>query len=496
MNKLAALLLMVGAAGPTFGQAAFHGCATRTGVYPSPGPKQFGGVLWAFPTGGPVVASPVIADGVVYVGSWSGYLYAIDQHTGKEKWKFKSRLPIASSPAVAGGSVYFVSSAGALVALDVSSGQPQWVAAVEFDKKFEARNLHGYPSVAQTIPDAWDVFTSSPAVANGKVYFGSGDGNVYAVDAKSGVLQWKFPTRDVVHASPAVANNTVYIGSWDGSFYAIDADTGLQRWVFKAGDDLAIHNQVGFQSSAAVVDGTVYVGCRDAHVYALDAATGRKRWDYPTSKSWVNGTPAVRDGMVYVGTSDSARFLGLDAKSGRLRFNVDAKAYIFSSAALAGDIAYFGSQRQAVRDRRPNRSGGMGIPDRGVQGRPAESPEADRCSQFGGLHAGVRRLRGHVPRPVPIHLGRRNHVLAGRRPGRRVRRQHGRQPVRAAVAPRLLAKAARPCMPLWAGRVRATGAAAPCRRRPRRSSRESSAGGRCARRWRHRPRSRRPPRWS
>jgi len=50
----------------------------------------------------------------------------------------------------------------------------------------------------------------------------------------------------------------------------------------------------------------------------------------------------VRDGTVYVGTSDSARFMALDAKTGRLRFNFDAKAYMFSSAALAGDLAYVG----------------------------------------------------------------------------------------------------------------------------------------------------------
>jgi eukaryotic-like serine/threonine-protein kinase len=146
-----------------------------------------------------------------------------------------------------------------------------------------------------------------------------------------------------VHASPAVVGKVVFIGSWDGNFYAIDAQTGQQKWVFNAGQDDSIHNQVGFQSSAAVVDGVVYVGCRDAHVYALDAATGRKRWDYPTSKSWVNGTPAVRDGLVYVGTSDSSRFMALDARTGRLRFNFDAKGYVFSSAALAGGLAYFGS---------------------------------------------------------------------------------------------------------------------------------------------------------
>jgi outer membrane protein assembly factor BamB len=68
----------------------------------------------------------------------------------------------------------------------------------------------------------------------------------------------------------------------------------------------------------------------------------------PTSTSWANGTTAVRDGTVYVGTSDSARFMALDAKTGRSRFNFDAKAYMFSSAALAGDLAYVGDHNGSV----------------------------------------------------------------------------------------------------------------------------------------------------
>src|SRR5436190_3421649 len=335
------VLLLLATQG-AIGQATFHGNVARTGVYDTPGPTKLNGVKWAFKTGAPIVASPAIADGVVYIPSMDTYLYAIDQETGKEKWKYKSRMPIASSPTVAGRTLYFVSSAGSLGAIDVANGKIKWVLPTEYERKFEARNLHGYPSAAQTIPDAWDIFTSSPAVANGKVFFGSGDGNVYAADAQSGVLQWKFATKDVVHASPAVVNGTVYVGSWDSYLYAIDAETGQEKWALKTGEDAAIHNQVGFQSSPAVVDGVVYVGCRDAHVYAVDAATGREKWDYPTSKSWVIGTPAVRDGVVYVGTSDSSRFVALDAKTGRLRFNFDAKAYMFSSPALAGDLAYVG----------------------------------------------------------------------------------------------------------------------------------------------------------
>ncbi len=343
MKILAYVLLCVSQVSVVAAQTSFHGDNSRAGIFAAPGPTRFNGVKWSFKAQGPIVGSAAIASGTVFVGDFSGRLYAIDQETGREKWNFKSSRAIASSPAISGQALYFVSSTGALVALDLATGKPKWVFVAEYDKKFEAKNLHGYPPSEQTIPDAWDLYLSSPAVADGKVYFGSGDGGVYAVDAETGVLQWKFSTGGVVHASPAVANRTVFIGSYDSRLYAIDADTGRQRWVFKAGLDPAVHNQEGFQSSPAVVDGVVYVGCRDSHVYAIDANTGEKKWDYPTSKSWVNATPAVRDGVVYVGTSDSSRFMALDAKSGRLRFNFDAKSYVFSSAALAGESAYFGS---------------------------------------------------------------------------------------------------------------------------------------------------------
>src|SRR5690349_11889073 len=82
-------------------QTTFHGNIARTGVYDSPGPKQFNGVKWAFKTEGPITGSPAVAAGMVFIGSLDNHLYAIDQQTGQTKWKFKTGGPIASSPAVA-----------------------------------------------------------------------------------------------------------------------------------------------------------------------------------------------------------------------------------------------------------------------------------------------------------------------------------------------------------------------------------------------------------
>jgi outer membrane protein assembly factor BamB len=180
-------------------------------------------------------------------------------------------------------------------------------------------------------------------VANGLVYFGSGDGNVYAVDAASGALKWKFTTGDVVHASPAIAGGLVLVGSWDTNFYALDAATGAERWRFKTGDDENMHNQTGIQSSAAVAEGIVYFGCRDSKVYALDLKTGRQVWAYSNKGSWVIGSPAVKDGTVYFATSDSALFHALDAKSGEERFSLTFAWPMFSSPTVAGQFVYLGS---------------------------------------------------------------------------------------------------------------------------------------------------------
>jgi eukaryotic-like serine/threonine-protein kinase len=343
MHRSLVVLLAI-ATQTVLAEPTFHGNIARTGVYESAGPVRGAHVKWTFKTGGPIVGSAAVADGTVYMGSADNFLYALDQETGKEKWKFKTLggRAIASTPAVADGLVYVEGFDGILYALAADTGAQKWMFTAEYERRFEAKRLHGYTPGLQTIPDSWDIYTSSPAVFNGRVYFGSGDGNVYAVNAKTGVLQWKATTGDVVHASPAIASNTVYIGSWDSYLYAFDAESGQEKWRFKAGDDPFIHNQQGFQSSAAVADGIVYVGCRDGHLYAIDAATGRKKWDYPTNKGWVNGTPAIRDGVVYVGTSDGYRFFALDAKTGRARFNVDAKGAVFSSPAIAGDLVYFG----------------------------------------------------------------------------------------------------------------------------------------------------------
>ena len=331
---------------PSFSQtpAVFRGDAQHSGIYQQLGVPLLHGIKWKFKTGGAVISTPAVIDGTAYFGSNDHYLYAVNLADGLQRWKFKTGSRVTSSPAVYNGAVYFASYDGNIYAVDAKSGEQRWKFASEGERRFMGRHLHGADPAGESMPDPFDFYLSSPAIDADTVYVGSGDGNVYALDAQSGTLRWKFRTGNVVHASPAIANGMVYIGSWDSYFYALDAKTGQERWRFKTGEDHEIANQVGIQSSALIADGTVYFGCRDSNLYALDAASGAKKWVYSNKGSWVISTPIAKEGTLYFATSDSALFNAVDAKSGALKYSLSFHHWpMFSSPAIAGRNLYIGS---------------------------------------------------------------------------------------------------------------------------------------------------------
>ncbi|MET0500175.1 MAG: PQQ-binding-like beta-propeller repeat protein [Candidatus Binatia bacterium] len=335
-------LLALLASGVCQAQSMFRGNPAHTGVYAGPAPRQFHRIKWKFPTGDRIVSSPVWSDGVVYFGGDDGNIYAVDAETGRQIWKQATGGPSPSTPAVIDGTLYVVSYDGKLYALNSRTGAVRWKFVTGGERRFEAKGLNGLQPKNQTVADPFDVFLSSPVVVQGAVYFGSGDGHLYAVDAASGDLRWKFQTGDVVHASPAFADGVLYFGSWDSYFYAVEAATGKEKWRFHGGEDPGLHNQVGFQSSPAVANGVVYTGCRDSQLHVLDAATGKEKWHFDNALSWVITSPAVSDGRVFFATSDSGLYHVVDALTGKPILRQQDKAYMFSSPAIAGDVVFIG----------------------------------------------------------------------------------------------------------------------------------------------------------
>jgi eukaryotic-like serine/threonine-protein kinase len=305
--------------------------------------KNFHGIKWKFKTDGKIFSSPTVLDGVAYIGSEDHYLYAVDAGDGTLKWKFKTGGPVHTSPAVYKATVYVGSFDGYYYAVDINTGLEKWKVKTNGERWMGGKGYFGMKPLDEYLDDPWDYFLSSPSIdasdSPPTLYFGSSDGNLYAVDAANGKVKWKFLTEGSIHTTPAIYNHTVYVGSWDTNLYAVDARTGKLKWKFKTGDQPGMS---GIQASPRIDDGKIYFGARDAHMYALDAMTGKVIWKYDAEKSWILTSAAVQEGTVYVGTSDSFLLLALDAKTGNEKSRFQADGYVYSSPVVKDNSIFFG----------------------------------------------------------------------------------------------------------------------------------------------------------
>ncbi len=303
-------------------------------------PLEAAGPRWRFDARGAVRGSPRVAQGVVYVGSGDGNLYAVDEKAGRELWHTDMGAPVIGTPAISAdlGTIFVTSRAPYLHALDRRTGKMRW------------RFRTGEP-----LPFLWgfDFWASSPALSGNAVYFGAVDGHVYAVDARTGREIWKFATKGRVLASPAVDRGVVYVGSVDGRLYALDAATGRPAFTFETKGVGIDSEKVGFDrtsivSSPALSDELVYFGGRDGFFYAVERKTGRERWRYDHQVSWVMSSPRLSSALVFVGSSDGHFFHALRAATGEEVWRFRTSGRVLSSGAVAeeGDsgpgVVYFG----------------------------------------------------------------------------------------------------------------------------------------------------------
>ena len=359
-----------------------------------------------------IVSSPAISGSTVYVGTRddpagtgkAGSLIALDLATGKLKWRYNkadaahtinvrgdaAKTPpdpavdpdavggVDSSPSVAGNVVYFTTRDGALNAV-TTDGKLKWRIRTGGGDK------------------------SSPVVANGTVYFGSGypNKNFWAVDAASGVVKWRtnsgladpllHRSGQFVYSSPAFLEGVVYGSANDGGFYALDAASGKLKWRYETGGGMYMHSPTiagdlivgapgdydtsvygikrangellwkynsGFQhsyvSSPAFDGSAVYIcmGEPDQQIVALDVKTGKLMWKQPIGvapRATYSSSPAVTNNVVFVGTAtlkrtdpEPGRLIALDRTNGALLWQAALPAEVVSSPAVAGHFVIVG----------------------------------------------------------------------------------------------------------------------------------------------------------
>jgi len=191
----------------------------------------------------------------------------------------------------------------------------------------------------------WGHVSSSPAIgADGTIYVGSADYNIYALNP-DGRLKWIYQTEYYVNSSPAIGvDGTIYAGGIDGNIYALDP-YGNPEWIYQTGSCIVSTPAIG-------LDGTVYVGSDDGEVYAFNP-DGSLKWKYEALDS-VNSSPAIgADGTIYVGSYDNNVY-ALNP-NGSLKWKYQTGDFVGSSPAIGLDgTVYIGSDDYNVYALNPN----------------------------------------------------------------------------------------------------------------------------------------------
>ena len=265
------------------------------------------------------------------------------------------------------------------------------------------------------------------------------DGFVVAWDADTGRELWRYKTAPV-ESSPLLHGNRLYVGSWDNGVHAINAKTGKRIWRFQADNQVntsaawwrgRIFIGVGqrhalraqrqdreaalelrrrarefWYATPTVAYGRVYIGNTDGTMYVFGAKSGKLLWARPLG-SYIYGAAAVYRRKVFVGTYDG-KFYALDAATGDVRWQIDARrrgargadgdgrasCTTRSARAAARRRSGGGARpRRHLRGARPRRARGCGA-SRPASTRTRWSPTSDRIYITGRAHEFALRAQG------------------------------------------------------------------------------------------------------
>ncbi len=312
-----------------------------------------GDVTWEYQTNTdytplPILSTPALDQDAIYFGTMSNHFYAVNISNGSLVWNNKeivsfaqSNPDIISSPALvpqpgdAESLLFFGATDGTMLEHNTANGLQNTIAvngSITVSPAVDQTNKniffgdwsgrvysYSYASGFLSYTPDWQFpsqeqsplsgrILSSPALHQGRVYFGGGnayngtaiqpgDTHLYCLDAANGTQIWKHEFGGSLVASPVIQDDRLYIGCLDNTIYCLDisSDTPSEPWTFSTGD--AVH------STPLVVNGRLYCGSNDGYLYCLDAETGQKLWRLKT-RGQVVSSPKYADGRIYFGSTD------------------------------------------------------------------------------------------------------------------------------------------------------------------------------------------------
>lgn len=256
--------------------------------------EKSGQLRWTFVTKERIKSDPLVVEGIVYLTSYDGHIYALRAENGKKLWQFPPEPPKASPPA---------------------EGEAPPAPA---------------PSPITPVPGSFSY--SMPTISEGILYVGNMDGHLYAISASDGTFKWRFKTDAGITSSPLVEDGLIYFGSKDDHVYAIGLDGTSVAWKFKTGGDVL--------SSPRISEGVLYVGSSDKNLYALKAKTGEEICRFTAGGPVVSYPVFYKNLVIFAGGRDDGRIYLARKDNCQLFYSFRTGYKIESDPVLDGNRLY------------------------------------------------------------------------------------------------------------------------------------------------------------
>jgi outer membrane protein assembly factor BamB len=211
--------------------------------------RRTGRLLSTITIGSAIESSPVIRDGIDYLGARNGRVYALDLPRRRIRWSYSSGAKITASVSLAGNRAYLGNYGGRVLALDARTGRLRWSSSVN-----------------------GRVYGTAP-VMGGRLFVPSSTGGSVTAFSIGGRRLWSFQTGAYVYSSPAAWHGRVIFGSYNAVLYCLSASSGRVLWTVPV--------RGAISGAVEVVDGIAYASSFSGRTVGVDVRSGRVVFRYP-----------------------------------------------------------------------------------------------------------------------------------------------------------------------------------------------------------------------
>lgn len=246
-----------------------------------------GAVVWKTTAAGEVLSRPTVSDGLVLVHTSNGQLQALDENSGVVKWTVNLDMPALSlrgesAPAVAYGAAIVGGDNGRVSAVLMQQGQMIWQQRIS-------------QATGSTEIDRLSDVDTTPVIVNGVVYALAYNGNLTALDLRSGQIMWK---RELGSVNDFIVDgDRIYIVDQNDRLLALTTDGGVTLWTQS---DL-LHRLL---TSPALYNGSLVVGDAEGYMHWINPEDGRFVAQQKVDGAGFLTDPVVADGKLLIQAKD------------------------------------------------------------------------------------------------------------------------------------------------------------------------------------------------